>query len=206
MKYGKFRVIKKLTDDVDNWSELCVTNHSIENCMDIQQNMEDRLWDYIDGLSNPEEKSAIEKLIETNLEWQRTYHELLNAHQLISTAELEEPSLRFSKNVMEEIAKYHVAPATRSYINKKIIWGIGGFFLTMILGFLIYSFSQINWTSSTGSSDPLSGINLDKLNWGKFFSNTYTNIFMMINVVLGLILLDMYLHRKKEQAGHKEAR
>ncbi|HTQ64824.1 MAG TPA: hypothetical protein VMI12_08495 [Puia sp.] len=205
MKYGKYRVTKKLTDDVENWSELYVPHQSIENSMDTQQNMDGRLWDYIDGLSNPEEKSAIEKLIETNLEWQRTYHELLHAHQLMNSTELDEPSLRFTKNVMEEIAKYHVAPATRSYINKKIIWGIGGFFLTMILGFLIYSFSQINWTISSGSSDPLSGINLDKLNWGKFFNNTYTNIFMMINVVLGLILLDMYLHRKKERARHKEA-
>jgi hypothetical protein len=44
---------------------------------------------------------------------------------------------------------------------------------------------------------------MDKINWGKFFSSTYTNIFMMVNVVLGLMMLDIYLTRKKQQ--HKEA-
>lgn len=197
---------KKLTIDTNNWSELCFTNKSICNFMDTQQNMESRLWDYIDGISSVEEKTAIEKLIESNLEWQRTYHELLETHQLMSATELEGPSMRFTKNVMEEIAKHHVAPATKSYIDKKIIWGIGGFFLTMIIGLLIYSLGQLNWTG--GSTDNIlssSSYSFDKLNWSKIFSNTYINIFIMVNIVLGLMFLDMYLSRKKEQAKHKEA-
>lgn len=197
MKYVKYKVIKKIPPDVDEWSELYNSKHLTSNFMNEQQNIEDRLWDYIDGVTNAEEKSAIEKLIETNLEWQRTYRELLETHQLMNSSELETPSMRFTKNVMEEIAKYHVAPATSSYINKKVIWGVGGFFIIMILGFLIYSFGQINWASS--NSADIIAPKLDKLNWGKFFNNAYTNIFIMINVVLGLMLLDMYLHRKKEK-------
>src|SRR5215467_8184479 len=202
MKYGKYKTIKKLTEDVDNWSELCIVNHSMNTYMETQQSMEGRLWDYIDGVSNEAEKSAIEMLIETNLEWKRTYHELLETHELMNSSDLDSPSLRFSKNVMEEIVKYHVAPATRNYINKKIIWGIGGFFLVMIVGFLIYGFGQISW-SSGGSSDVVPQFNFDKINWSKFFNNTYTNIFMMINVILGLVLLDLYLNRRKEQQKHK---
>lgn len=170
--------------------------------MQEQKNMEERLWDFIDGLSDADEKSAIEKLIEENLEWKRTYRELLEAHRLLQESDLDQPSMRFTRNVMEEIAKYKVAPATSSYINKKIIWGIGGFFLVMIVGFLVYGFSQVNWTATSGT-DPLSQINIDKFNWSRFFSSTYTNIFMMINVVLGLILLDMYLQRKKVKAGNE---
>jgi len=200
MKYGKFRGTKKIEKNIDNWSELCLHHQSISNQMEPQKNIEERIWDYIDGLSNTEEKTAIEQLIATNLEWQRTYRELLEAHLLIAKhTELDEPSMRFTRNVMEEIAKYKVAPAASSYINKKIIWGIAGFFLTMIAGFLIYGFFQINWTASN-SSDVISQVNFDKLNLSKFFSNTYTTIFMMINVVLGLVLLDLYLHRKKAQA------
>jgi len=171
----------------------------------MNQNIEDRIWDYIDGISSAEEKSAIEKMISTNAEWERTYRELLEAHQLLSNAALEEPSLRFTKNVMEEIAKYQVAPATRNYINKKIIWGIGGFFVAMIAGLLVYCLSQFSWTGSGSSSGLLSEYNADKLNWGKLFNNTYVNIVIMINVVLGLMLLDMYLRRKKQQPNHKEA-
>jgi len=188
-------MIKKIPPDSDNWSEL-YNKQLINNFMNEQQNMEDRLWDYIDGMAGVEEKSAIEKLIETNLEWQRTYRELLQAHQLINSTELESPSMRFTKNVMEEIAKYHVAPATSSYINKKIIWGVAAFFIVMILGFLIYSFGQLNWANNSSSN--IVSPNLEKLNWGKVLNNSYTNIFVMINVVLGLMLLDMYLTRKKK--------
>ncbi len=206
MKYVNYRAINKLTDGTNIWQGFYnnINEHRKNNFMNEQLNMEERLWDYIDGLSNANEKSAIEKMMESNLEWKNKYQELLEAHQLMQSAELEAPSMRFTKNVMEEIAKYHVAPATRSYINKKIIWGIGGFFIVMILGFLIYSFSQISFAGST-SPKILTEYNsaMDKVNWSKFFSSTYTNIFMMVNVVLGLMMLDIYLTRKKEQ--HKEA-
>ena len=113
--------------------------------MNQQQHIEEQLWSYIDGFSSEEERSAIEKLLQSNVEWKSKYHELLDAHQLIKSAELEQPSMRFTKNVMEQIAKYQIAPATKTYINNKIIWSIGVFFITMIVGFLIYGFGQINW-------------------------------------------------------------
>ena len=166
--------------------------------MDEQINMEQQLWDYIDGLCDAGKKSIIEELIQKNTEWRLKYHELLEANLLMQSSELETPSLRFTKNVMEEIARYQVAPATRSYINNKIIWGIGGFFLLMILGFLIYGLSQLKLNNAI---DPkiLTDYNhtVGKLDWSRFFSSTYTNIFMMVNIVLGLMMLDIYLNRKK---------
>ncbi len=125
-------------------------------------------------------------MIATNIEWKRRYSGLLEVHQLMNSSELEAPSMRFTKNVMENIAKYQVAPATRSYINKKIIWGIGVFFVLMVLGFLVYGFSQVNWSAGSGSPDLLSKYNLDKkVDWSKFLNHTYTNIFVMINVMPG---------------------
>lgn len=167
--------------------------------MNTHQQMEERLWGYIDGACGAEEKSAIEKLLDSNVEWQSKYRELLDVHQLLHSTELEEPSMRFTRNVMEEIAKLHIAPATKSYINKKIIYGIGAFFITMIVGFLIYGFSQIQWTAS---SDNLIPIDFNKVNFGAFFNNTYVNMFMMLNVVLGLMFLDRYLSNKKKKITH----
>jgi len=208
MKYVNYRAINESSGDAGNWPELWnnINENRKNNFMDTQLNIEERLWDYIDGLSSADEKSAIEKLIESNLEWKHKYHELLEAHQLMQSTELDEPSMRFAKNVMEEIAKYHVAPATRSYINKKIIGGIGGFFIVMIVGFLIYTFSQISFAGGAGTTPKLLteyNNTVNKVDWSKIFNNTYTNIFMMVNVVLGLMMLDIYLTRKKEQ--HKEA-
>jgi len=165
-----------------------------------KNNMDDRLWEFIDGQSSMEEKSAIEKLIETNKQWKEKYHELLELHQLVQSSTLDEPSLRFTKNVMEEIAKYQIAPATKAYINNKIIWGIGIFFITLIIGFLIYGFGQVDWNAN----DNTLPIDISKVNYGKFFNNTYVNVFMMINVVLGLMLLDRYLAAKRKKL-QKEA-
>ena len=45
------------------------------------------------------------------------------------------------------------------------------------------------------------GNTLEKFNWGKVFSGTYTSVFLLVIVVMGLMLLDMYLRQKKEQAS-----
>lgn len=169
--------------------------------------MEERLWDYIDGVSSADQKTAIEKLLESQAEWQAKYRELLEVHQLMKSSELDEPSLRFTKNVMEEIAKLHIAPATRTYINKNIIRGIAIFFITVIAGFLVYGFGQIDWTArgDTGVGNvPNVNFDVSKIDVSKFFNNTYMNIFMMINVILGLFLLDRYLESKRKK-HHKEA-
>lgn len=164
--------------------------------MSQQQNIEQQLWSYIDGLSTTDERSAIQKMIETNLEWKNKYQELIEMHQLVNATELEYPSMRFTKNVMEKIAMLHIAPATKNYINKKIIWGITGFFLTLIVAFLIYGFAQVDWNLQDNSK-PL--IDLSTFNIGKVFNNNFVNGFMMVNVLLGLALLDRVLANKRKK-------
>jgi len=159
--------------------------------------MESRLWEFIDGSIHPSEQTAIEKLIAENSEWKAKYHELLELHHIIQSTELEQPSMRFTKNVMEEIAKYQIAPAAKEYINKKIIWGLAGFFIALVVGFLVYGFSQVDW--NTGSSGKGIGVDFTKVDFSKMFNNDYVNYFMMLNVVLGLILLDRFLSSKRKK-------
>lgn len=164
--------------------------------MNPQQNIEQQLWSYIDGVSSTEERTAVEKLLQSNLEWKNKYHELLEMHQLINSTELEQPSMRFTKNVMEEIAKLHIAPATKNYINKKIIWGIAGFFLTLIGVFVIYGFAQIDWNTQPDSKYT---VDFSQIDFAKIFNNNFVNGFMMINVLLGLVLLDRVLANKRKK-------
>jgi hypothetical protein len=163
---------------------------------------EQRLWDYIDGLSTPSERTVIEKLLEAKADWQAKYRELLDVHQLMQSSELEQPSLRFTKNVMEEIGRLQIAPATSTYINKNIIRGIGIFFITIIIGFLVYGFGQmdIDWASNGNSTIP---VDLGKVNFSRFFNNTWINAFMIVNIVVGLFLLDRYLANKRKEYRKK---
>jgi hypothetical protein len=195
--------INRLSPGLPNGPELSTFN---VNRMNTGVNIEDRLWDYIDGLSSPDEKTTIESLIAANLEWQRKYKELLEVHHLMSASELEAPSLRFTKNVMEEIARHQVAPATKTYINKNVIRGVGAFFLCLIAGLLVYFFRLFKWNSAVGSGSSRSlpdiHLNLNKVDYDKFSSSLPVTLFMLVTVVLSFILLDMYLQRRKrEQAS-----
>ena len=164
--------------------------------MNTQHNMEESLWNFIDGTISASEKTVVEKLLQTDADWKAKYGELLQVNELLQSSELEAPSLRFSKNVMEQISKLHIAPATKSYINKKVIWGIGLFFVTMIVGFLIYGIGQIDFSSGEEVSWSK---NISKIDFSKIFSNTWVNAFMMINVILGLVLLDSYFTNKRKE-------
>ena len=160
----------------------------------LEDGGEERLWEYIDGISSPEENTVIEKLLADNAEWQAKYRELLEIQQLMQSSDLEEPSMRFTKNVMDEIARQQIAPAASTYINKNIIRGIAICFFIMIGGFLIYGFGQTDWQFQEGSYLP----DFSKVDTSKVFNNTYMNIFLMINVILGLFLLDRYFANKRK--------
>ena len=168
----------------------------------MEQEMEKLIWEYIDGHCTAAGKLVITRHLEEDPAWRIKYQELMSIHEMLLKEELEMPSLRFTKNVMEEIAQFHVAPATKNYINKNVIRGIMAFFLVMIGGLFIYFVGQIHWSSnSTGNLLPGYSLNANKVNWSILLNNTYVNIFIGINVILGLILVDKYMQGKKN-AGH----
>jgi hypothetical protein len=209
MPYRNYTRIDFLTPGLQNEPEFYTFNANRMNIEETnhdtpQFTMEDRLWDFIDGLSSPAERSAIEALIAANQEWLRKYRELLDVHHLMTTSDLDTPPLRFTKNVMEEIARYQVAPATKSYINKNVIRSIGAFFLSLITGLLIYCLNQFKWSDHSSSSRmlPSYDLGLDKFDYARVFSSLPVTLFMLVSVVLGLVLLDMYLQRKKQQVSH----
>lgn len=163
--------------------------------MNEEQQIEMRLWEYIDGTATIEEKKEMEELLRNNVQWQKLYEELLQMQTFMrKSIELDEPSLRFTKNVMDEIAKTKIAPATKNYINKKIINIIAGIFIAMIAGLLIFSFTQITWQTESDNSF------MNKLNVSNYLNKDTLNIILMVNVILGLILLDRILFRKKMQS------
>jgi anti-sigma factor RsiW len=187
---------------------------------DPGRQMEERLWDYIDGFCSDAERNAIGDLIAADPEWQDKYRELLEWQAAMGATELDAPSLRFTRNVMEEIARHRVAPATTSYFNRRIIGGIAAFFLLAILGTLVFSLVQLggsgaraglhhdqNNLPALGDASSMARAwqdRLDRIDWSRIFTSGYVNIFIMVSVVMGLMLLDMYLTRRKGRAGlHK---
>jgi hypothetical protein len=189
MRYGKYMRIRSGQNQL--------AGNPIIKIKAMEQEIEQRIWEFIDGYCSGEEKEIILRQLAENPVWRNKYNELLTVHEMLQKQELDMPSLRFTKNVMEEIAQYQVAPATKNYINKNVIRGISAFFLLMIAGLFIYFIGQIHWTSSTSNSLLPASLDANNLNWGKLLNNSYTNMFLGISAILGLILVDKYMQAKK---------
>ena len=158
--------------------------------------MEARLWAYLHGLADGAEEAAISQLLQTDPAWRLCHEQLLKEEAAFRGLAMEGPSLRFTKNVMEQVQAFEVAPATKSYVNRKIVYGIGGFFLLLILGTIAFIIPELDFSQGSGTSLPL---NLPKVNldWSRYFNNTTLQIFIIIDAVAALFFLDRYLQRKK---------
>ncbi len=173
--------------------------------MNKEQQIEEQLWSYIDGGVTADEKNFVEQMLATRADWNAKYREQLQLHKmLMNETELDQPSLRFTKNVMDGIAGMHPTQATNTYINKYIIRSIAAFFVITISALLVYSISQVNWASSSGSRISLpfetKSIQLPNYDFSKLFNSNTLNFLLMITVVLGLMLFDGFIRRKKSAA------
>jgi hypothetical protein len=158
-----------------------------------REEIESRLWEYIDSTCGEADKNRIAALIATDAVWMQEYNELMVLHTGISgNLELEQPSMRFAKDVMDNIAKTNIAPAAKQYINKGVIKGIAAFFIVVIISLIGYSFATADW-HSTANLNIFSKIPFDA---SGIFNSTFVNIFIMVNIVLALVLLDKLLRRR----------
>src|ERR1700761_2704976 len=110
--------------------------------------IEEKLWNYIDGSCSEEERKAIDILIAQDEVYRREYEELLSFDQQISNMELDEPPMAFTYNVMEGIRAEYAQQPLKSAINKRIIKGIGIFFIVTITLALLFAMSNIHLSSS----------------------------------------------------------
>jgi hypothetical protein len=163
-----------------------------------REQIEQQIWDYIDGLSTPDQKHLVERLLQTDPLWQQVYRECLALNAQVDDADwIQEPSLRFNRNLMEKLEGQRIAPPANSYINPRIIRAIAAFFILSISGILIYAFSSVNFTST--AKDISGAINTDK--YLDTFSNIMTSplmyVFLFMDVIVGLLFLDNYLRRRQ---------
>ncbi len=160
------------------------------------EDIEIQLWEYIDGICSDTDSARIARLISEDAAWNQKHNELLAFNAEISrNLELDQPSLRFTKNVMEAVAAAHIAPATKKYINPAIIRGIAAFFVLMIATLLIYTFAITDWHSS--SSPLVNSFSIKKIEVNNVFKSSYINIILMVNVVLALLIIDKVLRKKR---------
>ena len=162
--------------------------------MEPNEEIELQLWEYIDCTCTDADKERIALLVANDAAWREKFDALTVLHADIEEMmEVEQPSMRFTKNVMEAVAQVQIATPTKQYINRGIIRGIAAFFLIGIFLMIGYAFATTKWNSSTASI--ASSFSFSKLSG--FISSPVINIVIAINVVLLLVLVDTLLRRKR---------
>ncbi len=156
--------------------------------------IEQQLWDYIDGNLDEFSKKAIEEKIESTDEIKTQYEELLKLNSVFNELDLDEPSLSFTRNVMESVALAPAPVAMKTKVDKKIIYGISSFFiisLLFLLGYVLYSSNQ--------SMSKL-GFNINtNFNFNQYITPTVLYSFLFFDLVIGLVFLDQFLRKKVAQ-------
>lgn len=155
---------------------------------------EEQLWNYIDGFCTSSEKAEIEARLAIDVEFHRLYVQLTEVNKQLSThLEIDEPSMSFTRNVMEQI-QGEIAPVKlKTKVDNRIIYAIGGFFSLTLLAALIYAFA----TATSNFTFKMPSISLEA-DIQSLLTLTALKIFLFVDAVLLLIYFDSYLRRKSK--------
>ncbi|TWJ03276.1 hypothetical protein JN11_00813 [Mucilaginibacter frigoritolerans] len=160
-------------------------------------NIEEILWNYIDGHCTPDEQNTIIELIAKDEAYRLKYQELMSLNKEFMAMEIDEPPMAFTYNVMEAIRTEHAQQPLKAAINNRIIMGIAAFFVLTIVTLLVYALSHVSLPTGSHPAAPASNLKIPDLK--SFLSKPVMQVFFFFDVVLGLYLFDTYLRRKKVQ-------
>ena len=156
--------------------------------------IEEQLWNYIDGNCTPEEQAEITVKLTVDHHYYTTYQELLKVNDELNKLDFEEPSMSFTRNVMEKVNLELKPVALKTKVDNRIIYSIGGFFTLALVSIFVYALATSNFDYK---------LDLPKMSYsfepGKYINHTSLQIFLLFDVVLALIYLDGVLRKRNEQ-------
>ena len=110
---------------------------------------------------------------------------------LLKSIELDEPSMSFTRNVMERVELEMAPVALKTKVNKQIIYSIAAFFVACILGIFVYALVNSSFDYSWSKIELDLGQATDKIT-----SLQFLKLFLMLDAVIALIWLDSVLRRR----------
>ncbi len=160
--------------------------------------IDEEIWDYIDGSCDAAESDRIAAKIATDDRYASSYQELLKLNAMMAADELEEPSMSFSRNVMEAVALEIAPKKLTTKVNSKIIYSIAAFFILSIAAIFFYVLAN-STPSGSEFKMPTASIRMDL---SQLLSPVSMKIFLMVDLALALLYLDRLIRRKMHKPAH----
>jgi len=111
---------------------------------------------------------------------------------LLKSMELDEPSMSFNRNVMEQVKLESVPVILKTRVDKRIIYSIAGLFMCFIVVVVAYAVAN---TSFDYKGFQKVNVKID-FEFGKMISSQFLSVFLMVDAVIALIWLDRILRKK----------
>lgn len=156
--------------------------------------IEEQLWNYIDGNCTAEELAHIKARLLVDEQYQKVYEELLAVNKALTQLDFEEPSMSFSRNVMEQVNLEIKPVALKTKVDNRIVYSIMAFFLLPMLSILAYVISQ----SDVNFSPSLLKTNF-QFDTEKILTPTFIKVFFITDVILLLLFIDSYFRKGMTQ-------
>ncbi|RZK39944.1 MAG: hypothetical protein EOO90_16910 [Pedobacter sp.] len=160
--------------------------------------IEEQIWNYIDGTCTSEEKIKIESKLAYDQHYREVYQELLLVNEELQKIELDEPSMSFTRNVMDKVNLELKPVALKTKVDTRIVQGIAAFFVLALLSVSVYTIS----TSDLSFKMDFPKINL----WtdiSKYIDSTAIKVFLFIDLAIALVFFDSML-RKRDFSAQKK--
>lgn len=157
----------------------------------MMNEIEEQLWNYIDGFCTEEERKAIEILLTNDVNYRNKYAELKAFEASMPALNLEEPSMSLTYKVMENIRAEHARVPLKTHIDSNIIRAIGAFFICTILVLLGFVFVSVDW--SAPSQVHLPEIKIPPI--ANYLNPVVIKGFLFFDMILGLFFLDHYFRK-----------
>ena len=159
--------------------------------MSVQE--ETLLWKYIDGDCTPDELHQVEALLADNVYLEQKLRIMKNLHRHLQEIELEQPSLRFTRNVMENLPTLYQQGRFDALIRPQYIY--------LLIGLLVVGGLLSTWLGlGQNGTSTLPGLDLASRvvsSWEIIFERHGMQLWSIMILGIALLLLfDRWLGRQ----------
>jgi anti-sigma factor RsiW len=155
------------------------------------KSIEEQIWEYIDGELNGKEREAVAKKIAEDNAYATVYVEMLELHKLMAAVELDEPSMSFTRNIMDQVNLEMPPLALKTKVDKRIIYSLTAIFLAAIIAVSWFAIAYTNFPALSLPSFDFT------MNLEQFVSPLTLQLFFFIDILLALLYLDRLYRSKK---------
>lgn len=160
--------------------------------------IEAQLWNYIDGKCTLAERLEIEAKLAINIQYHSVYQALLKVNEALNKLDFEEPSMSFTRNVMEKVNLELKPVVLKTKVDKRIIYFIGAIFVFALAGVFTYALMVSNLDFK---------MDIPKIDFSfetsKYINRTSLQIFFFADIAIALVYLDAFLRKGALQKKEK---